>query len=291
LSLEKNQFSGYAENMTLSGRNSVFQAGILLTALCALFVASAAFVTLPACPALAAEVVRRSEGFFHAIIGRFLQTNLFAVHASIAGAVLYALIALILIYHSFETTQSPEILFVAFFAGSFAAEAARLILPLGLIYEIPGLYLLMASRILLFSRYFGIFSLFVASVFAAGLEVQGYRTVILTITTATLIIALGVPIDTQTWDSSLNMINGYVSLFRLIETSVVLFTVISFFIAAYSRGSKEYAVIGTGALLVFFGRNLLLHADTWASPVPGILLLSFGTWFICVRLHRIYLWL
>jgi hypothetical protein len=277
--------------MTLSGRNSVFKVEILLAALCALFVFLATFVVLPAYPSLAAETTRRSEGFFHALISRFLRINLYAVHVSLAGAVLYSLAALILIYHSFETTQSPEILFVTFFVVSFAAEAVRLILPLGQLYDIPGLYLLMASRTLLFSRYFGIFSLFAASVFSAGLEVQKYRTVILMISAATLIIALGVPIDTQTWDSSLNMINGYVSLFRLIETSVVLFTVISFFIAAYSRGSKEYAVTGIGALLAFFGRNLLLHADTWAGPLPGILFLSLGIWFICTQLHKIYLWL
>jgi hypothetical protein len=277
--------------MTLSGRNSIFKVEILLAALCAVFILLATFVALPAYPSLAAETTRRPEGFFHAIISRFLRTNLYAVHASLAGAVLYALAVLILIYHSFETTQSPEILFVAFFAGSFAAEAVRIILPLGQLYDIPGLYLLMTSRILLFSRYFGIFSLFAASVSAAGLEVQKYRTVILIITVATLIIALGVPIDTQTWDSSLNMINGYISLFRLIEASVVLFTVISFFIAAYSRGSKEYVIIGIGALLAFFGRNLLLHADTWAASIPGILFLSLGMWFMCTQLHKIYLWL
>ena len=87
------------------------------------------------------------------------------------------------------------------------------------------------------------------------------------------------------------MINGYVPMFRLIETGTALITVLSFFIAASSRGSKEYILIGIGALLVFFGRNLLLNADTWASPLPGIILLSAGMWYICTRLHKIYLWL
>ncbi|MDR1575485.1 MAG: hypothetical protein LBS37_05725 [Treponema sp.] len=277
--------------MTLSGRNGLFKAEIVLAVLSALTVIAASLVVLPAYASLSPELTRHSEGVFHAFVSRFQHVNLYAVHASIAGSALYALLVLILIYHSFETTQSPEILFVAFFAGSFAFEALRLILPLKEFYEIPSLYLLMASRMLLFSRYFGIFSLFTASVYAAGLEVRKQRNVILVITVATLIIALGVPIDTQTWDSTLNMINGYVSLFRLIETGVALITVISFLIAAYSRGSKEYAFIGAGAFLAFLGRNLLLNADTWVGPVPGILLLSAGIWFICTQLHKIYLWL
>jgi hypothetical protein len=291
MSLEKNNCNGYAEYMTLSGRNTLFKAGIVLAALCTMLVIFGSFAAFPAYPFLSEETTRRPEGVLAGFISRFLNINLYAAHASVAGSVLYALIALILIYYFFETTQSPEILFIAFFVVSFSLEAMRLILPLGKVYDIPSLYLLMASRILLFSRYFGIFSLFTASVYAVGLDVQKQRNVLLVITVATLTIALGVPIDVQTWDSSLNMINGYISLFRLIETAVVLITVVSFLVAAYSRGSKEYITISVGTLLAFLGRNLLLSADTWISPVSGILFLSFGIWFICTRLHKIYLWL
>ena len=276
--------------MTLSVRNNLFKGGIVLASLSVLLVAVSSFAVIPAYASLAAETVRRSEGLFQALIGRFLPANLYAVHVSVAGMVIYALAALILIFKSFETTQSPEIMFIAFFVGAFSFEAVRFTLPLRQLYEVPSLYLIMACRVLLFSRYFGIFSLFAASVYAAGLEVQKHRNVILVITVATLVIALGVPIDTQTWDSSLNMINGYVPLFRLVETGTALFTVISFLVAAYSRGSKEYTFIGIGALMAFAGRNLLISADTWASPLPGLLLLTAGMWYICTRLHTIYLW-
>jgi hypothetical protein len=277
--------------MTLSGRNGFFKTGIVLASFWVLLIIFASLVVFQAYPSLAKGIPHRSAGLFQAIISRFLQVNLYAVHASIAGSALYALVCLVLIYRFFETTQSPEIMFIAFFAVSFSFEAARLVLPLRYIYEIPSLYLLMASRTLLFSRYFGLFSLFAASVYSAGLEVEKQRNVILAVTVATMVITLGVPIDTQTWDSSLSMINGYVSLFRLIETGTFLITVISFLIAAYSRGSREYIFISAGAFMVFTGRNLLLSADTWVSPISGILLLSIGMWFICTRLHKIYLWL
>jgi putative Mn2+ efflux pump MntP len=105
-----------------------------------------------------------------------------------------------------------------------------------------------------------------------------------------LFIALGVPIDTQAWDSGLNMVSGY-SMFLIIEIGTFLFSTVSFFIAAWSRGSREYAYIGAGAVLVFLGRNILLKADTWVGAAAGPVCLAVGTWLICKNLHKIYLWL
>jgi hypothetical protein len=277
--------------MTISDRNIFFKAGIALSALCLLLMLSASFIVVPVYPEVGQEAIHRSAGIFQGIISRFLEPNFYSVFASTAALVLYAFVTIILIHYFFEKTQSPEVLFVALFAVSFSFETARIILPLRQIYDIPSLYLLMASRVLLFGRYFGIFSLFAASVYAAGLDVQKQQNIVLLTIVAALVVALGVPIDTMTWDSSFSMVNGYTAMFRMIEAGVFLTTVISFLIAAYSRGSKEYILIGVGAFLVFMGRNILLSADTWVSPLPGIALLSAGTWFICTQLHKVYLWL
>jgi hypothetical protein len=277
--------------MTLSERNTCFKAGIVLAALSIAAITIVSFIVIPAHPDLDEETAIRSVGIIQALISPFLKPALYSVYASIAGSVLYAFIAAILIYYFFEKTQSPEILFIVFFVLSFTVEATRIILPLRRVYAIPSLYQLMAARTLLFGRYFGIFSLFIASVYAAGLEVQKQRTITLVIVAATMIIALGVPIDILTWDTSFNIVNGYISLFRLIETGTFLITLISFFIAAYIRGSKEYIFVGLGAFLALTGRNILLSGDTWVSPLPGIFLLSLGTWFMCTQLHKVYLWL
>jgi hypothetical protein len=256
-----------------------------------LFIIITAFIVLPVYPAQAKEAVRRSAGFIQLFIGRFFEPNSFVPFVSIAGAGLYSLITLVLIYYFFEKTQCPEILFFAFFVLSFAFEGVRILIPLKEVYIISPPYLLMAFRMLLFARYFGLFSLFTASVYAAGLEVQKQRNIILILTVATMVIAMGVPIDTLSWDSSLSMISGYTPMFRMVEAGVLLITMVSFFIAAYSRGAGEYILIGVGSFLVFLGRNILLGADTWISPFPAFLLLAAGTWFICIQLHKVYLWL
>jgi hypothetical protein len=237
------------------------------------------------------EIARRSGGLFQILTGKLFNTNLLAVHWGIVGLVLYSFLSIILIYYFFEKTQSPEILFVTFFAASLAPEAMRLLLPLSHVYEIPSLYLLTASRVTLFGRYFGLFSLFTASIYAVGFKAQQQRNVVLIIAVITLIITLGVPIDTGTWDSSLNMISGYTSMFRLIEVGAFLTTVLSFFIAAWLRSSREFVFIGTGSVLALLGRHILLNADAWAALPAGLLLLTIGTWLICTKLHKIYLWL
>ncbi|MDR2257823.1 MAG: hypothetical protein LBE14_01600 [Treponema sp.] len=277
--------------MTLWERNTAFKGGIILAAVCMLFISIAVFVILPVYPGQAQETVRRSAGLIQSFFGRFFEPNSFVPLVSIAGAGLYSLITLVLIYYFFEKTQCPEILFFAFFALSFAFEAVRLLIPLKAVYIISPPYLLMAFKILLFTRYFGIFSLFTASVYAAGLEVQKQRDIILIITVATMVIAMGMPIDTLSWDSSLSMISGYTSMFRMVEAGVLFITIVSFLISAYSRGAGEYILIGVGSLFVFLGRNILLNADTWISLFPALLLLAAGTWYICTQLHKVYLWL
>jgi hypothetical protein len=273
--------------MTLSGRNIFFRIEIFLAAAAFVFTVLMAFLVIPACPAIAGEASRRVPGFFQ----HFLKADPYAPFAALAGAAAYALVSLILIYYFFEKTQAPEILFVTLFALSFSVEGMRSIILLQETRVVPALYLLMSSRILLFGRFFGLFSLFVASVYAAGLDQQKEQNIVFIIAIVTLLISLKVPIDVLPWDSSYNMINGYTSMFRMVEIGILLITVVSFFISAWSRGAAEYIAIGTGSFLAFIGRNLFLSADTWLNVALGILLLVTGTWFICTRLHKVYLWL
>jgi hypothetical protein len=280
----------YVYTMTLSKRNDFFKVGIFTALAFLIAIVILSFSILPVYPKTGAETVRRSSGIFQILVIPFLRPVPYVPFVSMICSVAYAFTTITLIYYFFEKTQAPEIFFFAFFVLSFAFEGIRVTVPLKIVHEIHNMYLIMGFRILLVARYFGIFSLFAASVYASGLEVQKQRNIIFAIIVAALIIALGVPIDGLSWDSSFSMISGYSSMFRMVELGIALITTVSFFISAYSRGSGEYVLIGLGSFLAFLGRNILLSADTWISPFPGLLILSLGTWFICTRLHRVYLW-
>jgi len=275
--------------MTLSERNTFFKIGIAFSAVCALAVLGVSYWTISIYSEMD-KSIRRPSGFFHFLTG-FMDNNYLAVHVSLSVLVLFSLVGIILIHFYFERTSAPEILYIAIFAISFSFEVIRLVLPLQIIFNFSSFYVLIASRLLLFARFLSIFSLFAAGLCAAGLEVQKTRNVIFVIILAAVIVIMGVPIDVLNWDSSFNMVNGYSSLFRIIELTAFLTTMISFVIAAKIRDTKEYHYVAIGILLALAGRHILLTADTWVGPILGILLLSAGTWFLCSKLHKIHLWL
>jgi hypothetical protein len=277
--------------MTLSIRNNCFKIGIILSSLSFAAIAAAVFVVIPAYPEAASEAARRSMGMFQGFLENLGPSAPYVPFVSTASVVLYSLISIISIYFLFEKTQAQEILFFSLFVISLAVESIRLIIPLKVLYEFPALYCVLAARTLIFSRYFGLFSLFASGVCAAGLETQKQRNTIIVIVLTALAIAMGIPVDSLSWDSCLTMLTGYTEMFTIIEGGLLFFTVMSFFIAAYNRSSRDYIFIGIGSLLVFIGRNVLLYADAWLIPFPGLVVLAAGTWFFCTRLHQIYLWL
>jgi len=237
------------------------------------------------------EFTRRPVNVFQVLTAFFMKNDYYAVYISLAASVLYSLIGIIFIHFFFERTSAPEILYIAIFTISLAFEAIRLILPLYCIYIFSLFYVNVVFRVLLFARFFSVFSLFAAGLYAAGLEMQKTRNVIFVMIIAAMVITLWVPIDGSNWDTSLNIVNSYTSMFAWVELAAFLTTMISFFIAANIRDSKEYFNVAIGVMLALVGRGFLINVDNWIGFVPGILLLSIGTGFLCSKLHKIHLWL
>jgi hypothetical protein len=277
--------------MTLSERNTFFKIGIIFCSICALFVVAASFLIIPIFSELMEGNTRRPGNVFQFLTGFFLGSDNYAVYSSLAASVLFSLVSIIFIHVYFERTSSPEILYIAIFTISFALEVVRLILPLQHIFNFSLFYVSLAAKFLLFARFFSIFSLFAAGLCAAGLEVQKTRNVIFAMIIASLVITLGIPIDSSNWDTSFNIINSYVSMFSVVEAVAFITTIISFFIAAKIRDSREYVNIAIGVMLALAGRGFIINVDNWTSLVPGIVLLSIGTGILCSKLHKIHLWL
>jgi len=309
--------------MTLSERNAFFKAGIIICAVCALFILAASFITIPlygihtplnnnlsadegnsASPEEEAaqsieeedsvppeDKPRQPPNILFFITNSIIKNNFYAVHASMSLLAIFSLAGMLLIYYYFERTSAPEILYVAFFTISCAFEVIRLAVPLRLALNFPSVYTRAAMQILLFARFFGIFSLFAASVCSAGLEVQKIRNVVFIIIIAAMIITFGIPVDVLSWDAGFNLAYGYSSMFALIELAVFITTVIGFLITAKNKESMEYVYVAVGIVITLIGRNILLNTGSWIGTVPGILLLSSGTYVLCSKLHKIHLWM
>lgn len=277
--------------MTLSARNRLLGISIIISLVPIALLIMILAETYSLFPQIILQAEERSRGFFQLFFRLFFRVDPYAPFYASLGAVLYAFITITLIYYFFEKTQSPEIIFIALFTLSFSVEALRVSLPYIIKQELPQTYLLISARILLTGRLFGLFSLFIAGVYASGLEFQKHGNIILIIAAIALTIASSVPIDPRVWDTSASVIPGYAPMFSFVEIGISLITVLSFFIAAYTKGSNEYTITAIGILLLLFGRDALLHGDTWASLPLAVPSLVTGTWMINTRLHQYYLWL
>ena len=275
--------------MTLSARNLYFRGGVILAALSLGCLTICGYIAFQVFPDAAGRAASRSLGIIHSFA--IADASSYVPFWTMVIAALYSLISITLIYYFFEKTQAPEILFIGFFVISLAFEFARIIIPLKEAIPVPNLLVITASRVLLFGRYFGLFSLFAAAVYAAGLDAQKQETFLLMLVLSALIIAMNVPIDSLVWDSTFMLWNGYRTMLIVIESVVLVITIVSFLISAYIKSSKSYIYIGIGIFLAYAGRFLLLNSDNWITPIPGLVILAAGTWFACSRLHLEYLWL
>ena len=277
--------------MTLSARNNFFRGGIIFAAVSIIIAASGGYFAFSFLSETAGAAGLRSQGIMQLVTAKLAGPSAYVPYWTLLGTVAFSLISIILIYYFFENTQSPEILFFGLFIISLSFEFIRILLPLRAVFPFPAMYLITAYRVLFFGRHFGLFSLFAAGVHAAGMDIQKQQNVFLMLVLASLYISLNVPIDILVWDSTFVLWNGYNSMLRIAETGIMIITIVTFFISAYTRSSKNYKTIGIGTLLALAGRNILFNSDIWITPALGFFLLVTGTWFVCTRLHREYLWL
>jgi hypothetical protein len=277
--------------MTLSRHTLLLKLGITVAACATAGILIVSRMTLGLCKEFverAAETGRRAG--FPFLAGLLPPPAPYAAYLTIIAAAFYALAALILLFYFFEKTQSIEARFFMFFVFSFVFETLRAALPLSVLLNLPGEYIGLSAHTLVFFRYFGIFSLFCASLYSAGLKTEKEENIIFPLIVITLFISFRLPVNQFTWDTSLYLVNGYPSAFTLLEAAVSLLTVLSFFAGAARRATREYRWVGAGAFLVIVGRAALFYSDTYIQPVLGALPLIAGTYLICAYLRKIYLW-
>jgi hypothetical protein len=203
----------------------------------------------------------------------------------------YAFAGGLLVFYFFEKTPSPELRFLSIFVFSFVFEAMRAIVPLQAAFNLPGFYLNIAARALVFGRLFGVFSLFAASLCVTGFKKIKEENILLPIIVIALLITYQMPVNDLLWNSNLSFLTGYTTMFVCTEFAIILISIAGFCVGAYTRNSREYYFIGAGVFLVFIGKKMLVGADVWPAAVLGFLCLIAGTWLCGLQIRRMYLWL
>jgi hypothetical protein len=188
--------------------------------------------------------------------------------AGIASLLLFAVLANLGVRKLYRRTDSPELLFLMLFCLSLCLEAWRLG---NLVFPALGLsqYLnVVVTRLVLFSRFFGLLCLLVASLYAVGMKYVQYSVLIGGMVVLAFALAGVLPLDTSLYEPTFLYKLGDRQGYLFVRLILALLIVINFVVAARLRRSRRFAVAAGAAVLLFAGRELLQYG---IAPLPVVL--------------------
>ena len=188
--------------------------------------------------------------------------------AGITCALVFAVLANLGVRTLYRRTDSAELLFLMLFCLSLCLEAWRLG---NLVFPTLGLsqYLnVVVTRLVLFSRFFGLLCLLVASLYAVGMKYVQYPVLIGGMAVLAFALAGVLPLDTSLYEPTFLYKLGDRQGYFFVRLILGLLTVINFVVAVRTRRSRRFAVTAAAALLLFVGRELLQNGF---APLPVVL--------------------
>lgn len=188
----------------------------------------------------------------------------------IACALVFAVLANLGVRKLYRRTDSAELLFLMLFCLSLCLEAWRVA---NLVFPTLGLsqYLnVVVTRLVLFSRFFGLLCLLVASLYAVGMKYVQYPVLISGMAVLAFALAGVLPLDTSLYEPTFLYKLGDRQGYLFVRLILGLLTIVNFIVAARTRRSRRFAVAAAAALLLFAGRELLQYG---IAPLPVV----FGT--------------
>jgi hypothetical protein len=185
----------------------------------------------------------------------------------IASLLLFAVLANLGVRTLYRRTDSAELLFLMLFCLSLCIEAWRLG---NLVFPVLRLSLYLSvvvTRLVLFSRFFGLLCLLVASLYAVGMKYVQYPVLIGGIVVLAFTLAGVLPLDTSLYEPTFLYRLGDRQGYLFVRLILALLMVINYFVAARLRRSRRFAAAAVAAVLLLAGRELLQHG---IAPIPVV---------------------
>jgi hypothetical protein len=188
--------------------------------------------------------------------------------AGIAALVVFSVLANLGVRTLYRRTDSAELLFLMLFCLTLCLEAWRLG---NLVFPALGWsqYLnVVVTRLMLFSRFFGLLCLLVASLYAVGMKYLQYPVLIGGMVVLSFALAGILPLDTSLYEPNFLYKLGDRQGYLFVRLILALLMVINFVVAARVHRSRRFAVVAGATALLFAGRELLQHG---IAPLPIVL--------------------
>lgn len=216
--------------------------------------------------------------------------NFTAVIISIFAFGIYTSAVSIIIYLSFEKTQSIEIIYFLLFLFSCLIENVRILMAEFDLWQTYSKLLIYIGKAVIASRIIAPVSLLFASLFNETSQRQNVERNLILIIVVSISLGILYPLDTLKTTSTLTVMWGYRRLFITVRIFVFLSTVLSMIINAVTNSSIDMYKSVVGYVALVAGYLLLIGCDNYFNLIAGSVLLAFGTFRYLRYIHKIYLW-
>ncbi|MBU0936764.1 MAG: hypothetical protein KKI09_04865 [Spirochaetes bacterium] len=207
---------------------------------------------------------------------------LFSLAVAVGGTAIMAL--------GIGKSSSVEIFFFALWAASMSTEAGRM-LNIWLSRQDPNMaVLILSTRFVLFGRYLGVASMFLASIFSVGFKAERMNPAALIASCLALLLASMQPLNSGSIDSQFLVIRGYTGLSLGFESAIVILTMINYLIAWNMSGSRHFLFGGAGAAAILAGLFLLRFDLPILIKPLAMASIIFGSWLYLRHMYQYYLW-
>lgn len=276
--------------MTLSARNTILRLGSVasLLALGAFAYGSYRLLVSPAFPSLLGLFdLQRWLVFTWPIPADAVWWSI----ATLLVAGVYVPVTLLVVTHFFRKISAPEVFFFLIFVFSIAFDLAKLFQPLTIALELPRGYAIAATRVVYFGTISGVFSLFISSLYIAGVTYQKTGTALGIALLVAFALVYALPVDALELNPSLVHTVGEEMSVHLVMLVILLLTVLNTVYGAVGAQDREYAVLLIGIGLLAAGRQMIFFLATPITCIGGLTAIIAGTVVFAGKSRRMYLWL
>ena len=193
-----------------------------------------------------------------------------------ASLLLFAALANLGVRTLYRRTDSAELLFIMLFCLSLCLEAWRLGNLIFQAFGLPQYLNVVVTRVVLFSRFFGLLCLLVSSLYAVAMKYTQYSVLIGGMAVLAFTLSGILPLDTSLYEATFLYKLGDRQGYFFVRLILAALMVINFFVAARLRRSRRFAVAAVAGLFLFAGRELLQYGIAPLPIVLGTVLLIVG---------------
>ena len=208
--------------------------------------------------------------------------SLFTAGLALGGGLLFRIF--------FRRSISVEVFFFSLFLLAFFFEAFRLGVLYIVVRDKPFFLGVLFSRIVYFGRFFRLFSLFTAGLFAV--TTKSWKPWLFLGVTALVSFTLvaGIAVNPTQLLPQMLYEAGNMTYILVMTLFFSFFTILNLVLAAVLKSTREYYSIAGSVMVVLAGNILLMYFLTPLLLILGGFLVVGGSFFFGKLIHDLYLW-